>query len=133
MHLHHRLLAIGHSQRRAVILMYVWTAVLAFPCALLVVLRGRQVLIILVVAVLLAALATFGFARHRVRPGAPAGGGEPRPAAPAGPAHARPVEPAAAPAAGGTSPAPAWRPVPESGSFGTEPPPPGVTGGEGVR
>ncbi|MDR0945986.1 MAG: undecaprenyl/decaprenyl-phosphate alpha-N-acetylglucosaminyl 1-phosphate transferase, partial [Bifidobacteriaceae bacterium] len=33
MHLHHRLLAIGHSQRRAVILMYVWTAVLAFPCA----------------------------------------------------------------------------------------------------
>jgi UDP-GlcNAc:undecaprenyl-phosphate GlcNAc-1-phosphate transferase len=30
MHLHHRLLEIGHSQRRAVLLIYVWAAVLAF-------------------------------------------------------------------------------------------------------
>lgn len=30
MHLHHRLLEIGHSQRRAVMLIYVWAAVLAF-------------------------------------------------------------------------------------------------------
>jgi UDP-GlcNAc:undecaprenyl-phosphate/decaprenyl-phosphate GlcNAc-1-phosphate transferase len=30
MHLHHRLLEIGHSQRRAVLLIYLWTAVLAF-------------------------------------------------------------------------------------------------------
>ena len=28
-HLHHRLLEIGHSQRRAVVLMYAWTAVIA--------------------------------------------------------------------------------------------------------
>ncbi len=30
MHLHHRLLEIGHSQRRAVLLIYLWAAVLAF-------------------------------------------------------------------------------------------------------
>jgi UDP-GlcNAc:undecaprenyl-phosphate/decaprenyl-phosphate GlcNAc-1-phosphate transferase len=30
MHLHHRLLEIGHSQRRAVLLIYLWAAVIAF-------------------------------------------------------------------------------------------------------
>ena len=30
MHLHHRLLEIGHSQTRAVLIMYLWTALLAF-------------------------------------------------------------------------------------------------------
>ncbi|MDQ3577159.1 MAG: undecaprenyl/decaprenyl-phosphate alpha-N-acetylglucosaminyl 1-phosphate transferase [Actinomycetota bacterium] len=30
MHLHHRLLEIGHSQRRAVLLIYLWVAVIAF-------------------------------------------------------------------------------------------------------
>ena len=30
MHLHHRLLELGHSQRRAVLLIYLWAAVLAF-------------------------------------------------------------------------------------------------------
>jgi UDP-GlcNAc:undecaprenyl-phosphate/decaprenyl-phosphate GlcNAc-1-phosphate transferase len=30
MHLHHRLLEIGHSQRRAVLLIYLWSGVLAF-------------------------------------------------------------------------------------------------------
>jgi UDP-GlcNAc:undecaprenyl-phosphate GlcNAc-1-phosphate transferase len=30
MHLHHRLLEIGHSQRRAVLLIYLWAAILAF-------------------------------------------------------------------------------------------------------
>ena len=29
-HLHHRLLEIGHSQRRAVLIMYVWSALIAF-------------------------------------------------------------------------------------------------------
>ena len=29
-HLHHRLLELGHSQRRAVLLMYAWTGLLAF-------------------------------------------------------------------------------------------------------
>lgn len=35
MHLHHRLLDFGHSHRRAVLIMYVWTAVLAFSAAAL--------------------------------------------------------------------------------------------------
>jgi UDP-GlcNAc:undecaprenyl-phosphate/decaprenyl-phosphate GlcNAc-1-phosphate transferase len=30
MHLHHRLLEIGHSQRRAVLLIYLWAGILAF-------------------------------------------------------------------------------------------------------
>jgi UDP-GlcNAc:undecaprenyl-phosphate GlcNAc-1-phosphate transferase len=30
MHLHHRLLEIGHSQRRAVLLVYLWAGLLAF-------------------------------------------------------------------------------------------------------
>jgi UDP-GlcNAc:undecaprenyl-phosphate GlcNAc-1-phosphate transferase len=29
-HLHHRLLELGHSQRRAVLLMYAWTALVAY-------------------------------------------------------------------------------------------------------
>ena len=30
MHLHHRMLGIGHSHRRAVLLIYLWAALLAF-------------------------------------------------------------------------------------------------------
>jgi UDP-GlcNAc:undecaprenyl-phosphate GlcNAc-1-phosphate transferase len=30
MHLHHRMLEIGHSQRRAVLLIYLWAGVIAF-------------------------------------------------------------------------------------------------------
>jgi len=30
MHLHHRLLEVGHSHRRAVLLIYLWAALLAF-------------------------------------------------------------------------------------------------------
>lgn len=33
MHLHHRLLDFGHSHRRAVLIMYIWTAVVAFSAA----------------------------------------------------------------------------------------------------
>ena len=33
MHLHHRLLAIGHSHAHAVLIMYLWTAVLTFGAA----------------------------------------------------------------------------------------------------
>lgn len=33
MHMHHRLLAAGHSHRRAVLVMYVWAAVASFSCA----------------------------------------------------------------------------------------------------
>jgi UDP-GlcNAc:undecaprenyl-phosphate GlcNAc-1-phosphate transferase len=54
MHLHHRLLRLGHTQRRAVAIMYVWTAVLAFGAAGLAVFRARQVLAFLAVGTVVA-------------------------------------------------------------------------------
>ena len=39
-HLHHRLLALGHSHRRAVLLLYFWTALLAFGGTAVSVFRG---------------------------------------------------------------------------------------------
>ena len=39
-HLHHRLLEIGHSHRRAVLVMYVWSAIVAFGVVALSVLHG---------------------------------------------------------------------------------------------
>ena len=39
-HLHHRLLEIGHSQRRAVLIMYGWTALIAYGAVGLAVLPG---------------------------------------------------------------------------------------------
>nr|NLD41430.1 undecaprenyl/decaprenyl-phosphate alpha-N-acetylglucosaminyl 1-phosphate transferase [Actinomycetales bacterium] len=43
MHLHHRLLDLGHSHTAAVLIMYVWTFVLSFTAALFVVLPAGQV------------------------------------------------------------------------------------------
>ncbi len=43
MHLHHRLLALGHTHRRAVLIMYLWTAVFAFGCAALILFTPAQV------------------------------------------------------------------------------------------
>ncbi len=34
-HLHHRLLEFGHSQRRAVLIMYLWAALIAFGAVLI--------------------------------------------------------------------------------------------------
>ena len=39
-HLHHRLLALGHSHRRAVLLLYFWSALLAFGGTAVSVFRG---------------------------------------------------------------------------------------------
>jgi UDP-GlcNAc:undecaprenyl-phosphate/decaprenyl-phosphate GlcNAc-1-phosphate transferase len=62
-HLHHRLLERGHSQRRAVLLMYIWSALVSFGVIILgLVPTNRQwqvVVVVLVLAVLLA-LATLG-------------------------------------------------------------------------
>jgi len=62
-HLHHRLLERGHSQRRAVLLMYVWSALVSFGVIVLgVVQTDRQwqvVAVVLVIAVVLL-LATLG-------------------------------------------------------------------------
>lgn len=43
MHLHHRMLEIGHSQRRAVLLIYLWAAVIAFGAVALTVFNGYVV------------------------------------------------------------------------------------------
>ncbi|GAA1406035.1 MraY family glycosyltransferase [Oerskovia paurometabola] len=67
LHLHHRLLTLGHSHRRAVIIMYVWTAVFAFGAVALVRWPAENVAIGLVVAVVVAAILTLGPLRTRSR------------------------------------------------------------------
>ncbi|RHA38085.1 MraY family glycosyltransferase [Cellulomonas rhizosphaerae] len=67
MHLHHRLLGLGHSHRRAVVIMYVWTAVIAFGVAALVLFSTTVVVWLLVVGVVLALAATLGPLRGRRR------------------------------------------------------------------
>ncbi|WP_298459398.1 MraY family glycosyltransferase [uncultured Cellulomonas sp.] len=72
LHLHHRLLELGHSHRRAVVIMYLWTAVFAFGAAALVLLSTTTVLVVLGAAALVAALLTLGPLRGRVRAADPA-------------------------------------------------------------
>ncbi|MEU4362539.1 MraY family glycosyltransferase [Promicromonospora sp. NPDC023987] len=67
MHLHHRMLSLGHSHRRAVVILYVWTAVFAFSAAALVQWDWEIVLMWTTVFVVLALLATLGPLRHRGR------------------------------------------------------------------
>ncbi|PZR52054.1 undecaprenyl/decaprenyl-phosphate alpha-N-acetylglucosaminyl 1-phosphate transferase [Xylanimonas oleitrophica] len=67
MHLHHRMLALGHSHRRAVVILYVWTAVFAFGAVALVQWHWQAVLSGLGVAVVLAVLLTLGPLRTRGR------------------------------------------------------------------
>jgi UDP-GlcNAc:undecaprenyl-phosphate GlcNAc-1-phosphate transferase len=61
------MLALGHSHRRAVVILYVWTAVFAFSAAALVQWDWEIVLIWTTVFVVLALLATLGPLRHRGR------------------------------------------------------------------
>lgn len=70
-HLHHRLLEIGHSQTRAVLIMYFWTALLGFGGVAAAVTGG--VLPVLAVVGLLAAVALVASAVPRLRaaPGRP--------------------------------------------------------------
>jgi len=73
LHLHHRLLELGHSHRHAVVIMYVWTAVFAFGAAGLVLLSTTTVLWVLGAAALVAVGLTLGPLRGRARPaGVPA-------------------------------------------------------------
>jgi UDP-GlcNAc:undecaprenyl-phosphate GlcNAc-1-phosphate transferase len=71
LHLHHRLLQLGHSHRRAVAIMYLWTAVFAFGAAALVLLSTTAVLAVLGAATVVAALLTLGPLRGRARPDEP--------------------------------------------------------------
>lgn len=68
MHLHHRLLEIGHSQRRAVLLIYLWASVLAFGAVALTFIPDASVVLVSVgFGLLLAVLATvIPRLRHRV-------------------------------------------------------------------
>jgi UDP-GlcNAc:undecaprenyl-phosphate/decaprenyl-phosphate GlcNAc-1-phosphate transferase len=65
MHLHHRLLALGHSHRRAVAIMYVWTALFAFGVGSLVVFSSTTVLWLFAGGIVVAVLLTLGPLRGR--------------------------------------------------------------------
>jgi UDP-GlcNAc:undecaprenyl-phosphate/decaprenyl-phosphate GlcNAc-1-phosphate transferase len=67
MHLHHRMLALGHSHRRAVLILYVWTAVFAFGAAALVQWHWHGVMTGLAIAIVVAAVLTLGPLRTRGR------------------------------------------------------------------
>lgn len=67
LHLHHRMLALGHSHRRAVLILYVWTAVFAFSAAALVEWDWPVVMACTAAAVVVAVVVTAGPLRHRGR------------------------------------------------------------------
>jgi UDP-GlcNAc:undecaprenyl-phosphate/decaprenyl-phosphate GlcNAc-1-phosphate transferase len=72
-HLHHRLLEIGHSHRRAVLIMWLWAGLIAFGGVLSSLYSGRLTTVVLVVWVLLTVALTFVVPRAH-RPGTPAPG-----------------------------------------------------------
>ena len=57
-HLHHRLLRIGHSPRRATTVLYVWTAAIAFPVSAIAFIPIRSALLIMLVGLALAVILT---------------------------------------------------------------------------
>jgi UDP-GlcNAc:undecaprenyl-phosphate GlcNAc-1-phosphate transferase len=73
-HLHHRLLELGHSHRRAVLLLYFWSALLAFGGVGFAMVGKPWVLAAMIAAgVLLGALVSLPRHRGRSRPQAPRG------------------------------------------------------------
>ncbi len=64
-HLHHRLLERGHSHARAVLVMYLWSAVISFGATAFVFLETRTLLISLGVLVVVAAVITMNIPRLR--------------------------------------------------------------------
>jgi UDP-GlcNAc:undecaprenyl-phosphate GlcNAc-1-phosphate transferase len=65
-HLHHRLLQAGHSQRSAVLVMYLWTAVISFGAIALGLLSLPWRVLVPVLGVVLATLVTLRPLRGRV-------------------------------------------------------------------
>jgi UDP-GlcNAc:undecaprenyl-phosphate GlcNAc-1-phosphate transferase len=63
-HIHHRLLEIGHSHRQAVLLMYLWSGLLAGSALLITFVRSRALALWLIVAVV-TVLAGSALARPR--------------------------------------------------------------------
>jgi len=70
-HLHHRLLEIGHSHRRAVLIMWLWAGLIAFGGVLASLYAGRLVTMLLAVWVVLTVVLTFVVPRVQ-RPRQPA-------------------------------------------------------------
>lgn len=65
MHLHHRLLALGHSHVRAVLIMYIWTAIVAFGVASVKFVSPAQAILGGAIAVTVALALTLGPLRGR--------------------------------------------------------------------
>ncbi|MGH3446852.1 MAG: glycosyltransferase family 4 protein [Nocardioidaceae bacterium] len=63
-HLHHRLLEIGHSQRRAVLVMYLWAGLVAFGVVLVSLFSGWWSLVGISVMAVVAFVLTFGVPGH---------------------------------------------------------------------
>lgn len=63
-HLHHRLLEIGHSQRRAVVVMYLWAALVAFGVVVISLFSGWWSFLGLSVMAITTLLLTFGIPGH---------------------------------------------------------------------
>ncbi|HEX6919203.1 MAG TPA: MraY family glycosyltransferase [Actinomycetes bacterium] len=68
-HLHHRLLEIGHSHAGAVVIMYLWSAVIAFGATAVAFLDRGTLVVSLAALVAVAAVATFNIPRLRERRG----------------------------------------------------------------
>ncbi|AMO62711.1 UDP-N-acetylmuramyl pentapeptide phosphotransferase/UDP-N-acetylglucosamine-1-phosphate transferase [Mycolicibacterium phlei] len=58
MHLHHRLLQIGHSHRRVVLLIYLWVAIIAFGAASTIFIDPRYSGLVVLAAILVATVVT---------------------------------------------------------------------------
>jgi UDP-GlcNAc:undecaprenyl-phosphate/decaprenyl-phosphate GlcNAc-1-phosphate transferase len=58
MHLHHRLLQIGHSHRRVVLLIYLWVGIVAFGAASTIFVDPRYIGAVMLAAIILAVIAT---------------------------------------------------------------------------
>jgi UDP-GlcNAc:undecaprenyl-phosphate GlcNAc-1-phosphate transferase len=70
-HLHHRLLEIGHSHRRAVLIMWLWAGLIAFGGVLASLYASRLTLVLLAAWVVLTVLLTFVVPRLQRPAGAP--------------------------------------------------------------
>jgi UDP-GlcNAc:undecaprenyl-phosphate GlcNAc-1-phosphate transferase len=78
-HIHHRLMEIGHSHRVAVLLMYLWSALISLAVLAVALINGRLIVSVILLATLVVMLATV-VPRMRWR-GGPNGKAEARPAA----------------------------------------------------
>ena len=57
-HIHHRLLALGHTHRRTVLVLYMWVSAIAFGAVSFSVIPSRYAAALLITAILFAAAAT---------------------------------------------------------------------------